>query len=230
MEVTATLILDLAQLAKIIESLAGEVLLPEEPGFYLPFELEPRLRFDQAYFVLKGSNMTRIDDLTNHMQHRLPLHDILNRRGEVVVDSHQLSTIRDLSWPFPSRTAKLIRACVDHIVLRHGCWTGSKPNYHRRTDNYNLIAVIREFVQPQYSNYEQNVELLSTLEGYLSELRASVLEFLGKDKWIMHFVKTSRGTMTIEKTIDYRIYSWMTERGLTEHSQENPHDFLGSTK
>jgi hypothetical protein len=74
----------------------------------------------------------------------------------------------------------------------------------------NLIGVIRDFVYPQYEGEE---EILTMIEDHLLDFKTTILDFLGKDKWIMHFLKVSRGSLTIEKTVDYRIYSWMVDHG-----------------
>jgi hypothetical protein len=47
----------------------------------------------------------------------------------------------------------------------------------------------------------------------VNDLVQQLLDFLGQDRWIMHFMKVNNTQVTVEKTIDYRIYSWMMEHG-----------------
>lgn len=47
----------------------------------------------------------------------------------------------------------------------------------------------------------------------ITELMGQLTEFLGQDRWIMHFMKVDNTQVRVEKTIDFRIYSWMREHG-----------------
>lgn len=56
-------------------------------------------------------------------------------------------------------------------------------------------------------------EICEAIMLQLSEMVHQLTEFLGQDRWIMHFMKVDNTMVRVEKTIDYRIYSWMMEHG-----------------
>ncbi|BDD79528.1 hypothetical protein [Burkholderia phage FLC9] len=61
--------------------------------------------------------------------------------------------------------------------------------------------------------FYMGIDICDSILLQLNDLFQQLLEFLGTDRWIMHFSKVSNTQMTVEKTIDYRIYSWMLEHG-----------------
>lgn len=56
-------------------------------------------------------------------------------------------------------------------------------------------------------------DICDTIMLQLNDLVRQLTDFLGQDRWIMHFMKVDNVTVRIERTIDYRIYSWMREHG-----------------
>lgn len=56
-------------------------------------------------------------------------------------------------------------------------------------------------------------EICDSITLQVGEMIHQLTEFLGQDRWIMHFMKVDNTMVRVEKTIDYRIYSWMMEHG-----------------
>lgn len=277
MEVTKTLMLDIAALAQSLDAGIGEYLRPEEAGWWLPYDLEPTLKEGRPYFVNDTSRgLVRLD-----MTQRPAGLDVYDQHADILVTAEQTRGLKDSPWPHPARIIKLLKACVNHLLDTHAAWGGVFEEQHRQAeqeresvsasyssirkeieevlDEYglrelakinermhpsvvhatrerakhlrrlpskdarrdethnpsNLKAVIAEFVYPQYEGED---DILTMIEDHLLDFRTTILDFLGKDKWIMHFLKVNRGSLIIEKTVDYRIYSWMVEHGYWDRS------------
>lgn len=86
---------------------------------------------------------------------------------------------------------------------------------HRRTvevdptDDYGHYLVTDQDKQYFY----MSIDICDAILLQLNDLFKQLLEFLGTDRWIMHFTKSSNTQVSVEKTIDYRIYAWMLEHG-----------------
>ena len=273
MEVTKTLMLDIADLSRSLDAGIGEYLRPEETGYYLPYELEPILKEGRPYFVhAPGRGLVKMD-----MDWKPVKVDIYDQKADIIVTAEQTRALKETSYQHPGRIIKLLKACANHLLDVHAAWGGIFEEQHRREtqehgadnpsyntirkhveevlDEYgllalkvagqanmpvdnakrlreyaghlrrlpskdvrrdearnpsNLNAVIAEFVYPQYEGQD---DILTMIEDHLLDFKTTLLDFLGKDKWIMHFLKVSRGSLIVEKTVDYRIYSWMVEHG-----------------
>ena len=198
MEVTKTMVLDIAELSQFLESGIGEYLRPEEAGWWLPYNLEPILKEGRPYYVQdKSRGLVKLDPT----QRPAGL-DVYDRHADILVTAEQTRLLKDAPHPHPARCVKLIKASANLLIDMHAAWG---EQYEK-----DLQDVIRDFVYPQY---EESEDILSMIADHLLDFRTTIRDFLGKDKWIMHFLKVNRGSLTIEKTVDYRIYSWMVEHG-----------------
>lgn len=277
MEVTKTMMIDIADLSRSLDVGIGEYLRPEEAGWYLPYELEPTLKEGRPYFTQVDGRLVKM-----RMDWKPVKIDVFDQHADIIVPANLTGALKETSYPHPSRVIKLIKACANHLLDVHAAWGGIYEDQHRREtqehggenpgystirkqveevlDEYgllelakideqrmhpsqvhflkerarhlrklpskevrrdverspvNLNAIIAEFVYPQYEGQD---DILSMIEDHLLDFRTTLLDFLGKDKWIMHFLKISRGSLIVEKTVDYRIYSWMVEHGYWDRS------------
>jgi len=203
MEVTKTLMLDIAALSQSLEAGIGEYLRPEQAGWYLPYELEPVLKEGRAYYVTEvARGLVKLDIGTAP----LPKVDIYDKHADIVVRAEQIKALQPRAHPHSARVIDLLKAYANQLLDSHIAWGDRRVERH-------IDDVIRPFVYPQY---EENDEILSMIGDHLLDFRTNIIDFLGKDKWIMHFLKVARGSLVIEKTVDYRIYSWMIEHGYTD--------------
>lgn len=82
----------------------------------------------------------------------------------------------------------------------------------RRTSGKQAASI--EIVSPQEkANFYAAQDICESIMLQLEGLVQLLTGFLGQDRWIMHFMKVKNTQVTVEKTIDYRIYSWMMEHG-----------------
>ena len=110
--------------------------------------------------------------------------------------------ITELPYKIPIVGLAIIEVMIDKILLENSEWTRLKSNRCTYQD------IWHPFICNEYKN---TVEVYDFIQDMLFELRNQITEFIGKDKWIMHFKKKVRNDLWIEKTIDYRIYSWHKE-------------------
>ena len=207
MEVTASIVFDVADLAGLIDQSLGSLLLPEAEGYYLPFQLDPVMRPGRAYYTNTKTTSTRIETLADIT------HDVFDHTQSIILTASQVKRLKDHSYPYPARSLKLLRACVEHLISVHGVWgaTAKKQREHARSPAYNLQAVIRDFVLPQY---EHDPAVLELVEDQLLAFKITLTDFLGTNRWIMHFQKMRGSTFIVEKSIDWRTVIFMQERGL----------------
>jgi hypothetical protein len=102
-------------------------------------------------------------------------------------------------------TAKeIIVVVVNNIIETHSKWQKNAPA---------LEDVLLEHIVDQYKNEETYYALVDMLITTLCHLRSTVMQFLGDDRWQMHFVSTdrNRNKVVIEKSIDYRIYKYHSD-------------------
>lgn len=94
-----------------------------------------------------------------------------------------------------------------------------------------IIAIIKDIVFNRCKYSKDKFELADTIWYYLNKtfgedmleviinnmivdlvtVRTMVIQFVGTDGWIMHFVKEGANQFVVEKSIDYRIYDWSVQ-------------------
>ena len=109
MDVTRTLLVDLIPVISALEAHAGEYLLPDVEGFFLPFQLEPVLKLSEKYFLHKPEGrleIRRIEDIDA---------DVFDRHGNLVLQYKYLKQLK--GKPFlAARSVKLVKACVEYLI------------------------------------------------------------------------------------------------------------------
>ena len=64
---------------------------------------------------------------------------------------------------------------------------------------------ICNYILPEFRNDDAVYDIIASI---LVEVRNDVNDFIGKDDFVMHFVRMRRTDVVIEKTIDFRIFDW----------------------
>lgn len=125
--------------------------------------------------------------------------DIFNEEGKRVLTDSQRSRVRD-EPTVPVEGIRIVRADVQNTIDERSRKWSRKP--------FDTIdVVLRPLLADEYAG---NEKLLTDLMEPLSDLRRQVIDFMGDDPWIMHFLR-ERGMghdILVDKSIDYRIYDW----------------------
>jgi hypothetical protein len=262
LKITGSLVLDLGDYIHAVEATAGQYMLANPQGWFLPGSCEPVLDRSKSYFY--------VGEVTDNVALAMPIdfnalkqEDIYNDRGDIVVVRKQIKHLTQEAR-YSARSRNLIVEVIDNLVRSHARWTGSQSKLQAGVKQTNLNAAVRPFLLeplqrsgvtidgvfqypsdprdpnfvwgrtgdiehvsldplnalglPRVSEKEKQLFLMSLeiCDGIilqLEDLIQPLTEFLGQDRWIMHFQKVSHTAVTVEKTIDYRIYSWMMEHG-----------------
>lgn len=237
LQVAATLILDAIAVAETIELQFGEYLLPPEPGYYVPTSAQPVLTPGEYYFQIrprKGAVPERV--VLQSIEQALPNLDIYNRKGKLAVAAPLIKSL-SLEPQVPSRGLQVIYSAVDQTLRSNAAWSqrgvghcGAFLGDHLREQyracipddddamylltqkrnqlaaqgrTYELATLERQLVQ-----LESNAELRSKLVDATVDLRTEVQQFIGADKWVMHFHYLRGLDIVVEKTVDFRIFDW----------------------
>jgi hypothetical protein len=103
---------------------------------------------------------------------------------------------RQPNHPLPVRGIAIVNSLVDWVLSDCSIWKQSHTS---------CIDSFAEFVLPEYRG---NIDFLELIAGHLVDVRTEVREFVGPDRWIMHFHTLRGRDIIVEKTIDFRIFDW----------------------
>jgi len=112
---------------------------------------------------------------------------------------------------YPSTGIEMLKIYIDKMLIDNSAWSRCKSE--------NIMKLWEKFI---VSEYKHTIEVYELIENLLMDLRIDISTFIGKDKWVMHFRNNSGTDIVIEKSIDYRIHSWMQEHGWEFKTTERP--------
>lgn len=134
-----------------------------------------------------------------------------------------------ITAPIKSRLICLLHEEVELVAAKYGNYFNT-VNCKEYTAEYLVVSFIKEIINR--GNYckerfdiadvvaisllphtpEDVIEtIVNSLIIDLAGLRTLVMSFIGTNNWIMHFLKEGSNQVTIEKSIDFRIYDWSVE-------------------
>lgn len=244
LKITGSLVVELSDFMDTIESIAGDYLLPNPEGLFLPSQCEPVLLADTQYYRVGKVRWDEVAPPVPIYLADLPNEDIYNASGGIVVTRSQLACLKPTTR-HSLRARNMITSIFDHLIRSHARWTGTQA---RGVKHSNLHAAVRPFLleqlqrsgvsvdgvipirrpmkRPQHTRIEIDLvsqedmvffyaaqDICDSILLSLGDLTRRLTDFLGQDRWIMYFMKVNNTVLTIERTIDYRIYSWMVEHG-----------------
>ena len=223
----AKLTLEVGDFAQQVEISCADYLLPAPKGIYLKNRLEPVMTDGNAYYIYKGQQRHKIQDIN------LIKENVYTESGSLLIPKIFMENkARFLSEvPFiPYRGVKLAELLINEQV-------DSMIEYrHRR--GYTLHKVLSHMlpipvkVVEDYSAEAANLRLRElhagidkapaehpedTITRRLDEDYASLQKeinlFIGEHTWNIYLIKLTNLTVTIERFMDYRIYCWEVEHG-----------------
>lgn len=193
--VIATYAFDPVSCAAQIESLFGPYLQPYDRGIYLRGSIVPAMVPGRTYF--------RLDKGLDGIAVRVPVNDICDVKGDVyninldiVIQARRAKQV-SLEPTIPVQGIRIIYAFIEEILNDNSAWS--------RLESCTLEAVLKKFILPEHHG---NTRLISRMIDTMLDIQNDVMQFLGKDKWIMHFLKMNRTDIFIERSIDFRIFDW----------------------
>lgn len=152
---------------------------------------------------LTSANRSLLDDRQDAETRAIKLASAESLFTDRCADLNQAATDRRIDLATYDREMAHAHATLETDRRAFGKLVTDEAAY--ATSAHDLTCVIRQFVFPQYAGES---DILNRVEDHVLGLRNDVVEFLGEDRWIMHFQKMKHGDLEIEKTIDYRILQW----------------------
>lgn len=100
----------------------------------------------------------------------------------------------------PIRGIAIMNAYIERLLGVNSAWV---KHY-----NPSLVDIWGVYVLAEYAN---TPEVFDLIENQLCDIRTDILEFIGKNHWLMHFQRMRKNDIIIEQSIDYRVYQWCLE-------------------
>lgn len=201
-KVTKQLFLDALPPAAAIETHLSEYLTAPPPGMYLAGHTEPTLlvseRYHQLYAEQPGDLRLKREELKD-----IANLDLSTVKGDIYDTQDRLVLRRSLVKELltvptvPVRGLAAVATAVDWAITYSSAWA--------KRPAQSIQEALAKHVQAQYAQTE---DLLDQLAEFLRETRQQVVEFIGDDKWVVHFHSTRGAEIVVEKTIDFRILDW----------------------
>ena len=200
-KVTQSIIIDPSELGETIESMMGHLFKSHPSGYYLPGHRDPVLHSGRFYYTTSAQGDTPLSAVDSVQGH------IFDQDGEIVVPSRRVKQL-SLQPTKPYHGIDLVTAVIEHTIdAVNATWRKYTTSHTERS----LGEVLRAQLSDLLANPVLDDVLLEMVEKIIEltfDIRTALMEFAGNDRWIMHFQKPWRGSIIVEKTIDYRIYAW----------------------
>ena len=222
----STMVIDIFALGAHVEMITAAYLTPYPAGLYLRDQAQPVMLVGETYYQINGKNGERHSFVLTDANTAPQLHpvngEVYDSRDKPVVSQFMVSQLS----PFPNIPVKgmeIVKGYIKKIINTQGHW----PHGQIIEDTEDLLqadflpewlhnpedAYLQEPVAKQKAIVKRLVldKLVDSIEAALYEMRNQLIEFIGKDKWVMHFVKFSkacRHDVLVEKTINYKVYDW----------------------
>lgn len=228
LQVTKKLILDAAATAEVIEAQFGAYLLPPEPGVYLPGSSSPAMQAHEFYYQLRRSSRTSPPEMVPVKGVEDIKGAVFDRDGRIVVPAALAKDV-SLQPSLPVRGMAVVYSAVDQTLRECAAWSrrsvGSvgafladhlKEEFRQclpDSEEDQLILLRKGIPAERLSVLQRNTAIREQMTDLLGEVRYDVRQFVGQDKWVMHFHYASGRDIEVEKTVDFRIYQWEMEHG-----------------
>jgi hypothetical protein len=200
--VKKTLILDPLPLATRVEDEMRLYIVPAESGLYLRGSKKPAIIPGNRYFC-KSKNQEKSNRLVAIYDVSDITGDVYNEFGEIVLPFRKKEFVSNEPL-VPVRGLNIVYNYVEKVLNDRSEWVRSRRIH-------DLKSYLSEFIKPEY---QEAADIYDHIHELLIDLRIDVNQFVGDDKWVMHFCKFVGNDICVEKTIDYRVYSWSREHFL----------------
>lgn len=195
--VTKLLIFETRQLAGLIEEEARAYLPPYPAGIYSPTCVKPLLIPGQLYYCRAENNSNTLvpvviktaADVTG---------DIFNADAKLLVAGGIRRLLSDAPQ-FPIHGCSMIKELVDCILEEESEFASPKRSCTKIEDLWPDRFIMQD---------PALLDLKIRLHEQLTSISRMVREFVGKDKWVLHYAEVLGGDLAVRKTIDYRIWDW----------------------
>ena len=196
LKVTTSLILNVENIASMLENKYEESLLPPLSGLYREGAAYP-IKFEEIQNLLQTSkNKPYVMSFADDLHRRLQLNDLdakINKK-EILYDS---PTVK-------ARGLRLVELVDKNEISLQSQYL---------TDASLPVSICRMFKEDTvFSNGKDIMECDDAIMNQCKSIRDNVSDFIGEDTFHIYRVYTKRYELYIEKLIDWRIYDWHLQR------------------
>lgn len=226
---THTFVVDMLTYADRINSThASQFLIAPPTGMYLRGRSEPTLVPMQTYYqrLITGTAKNKKEKMVPINIWEKISGDIYNQVSEIVVAGHQTHylsrepTVPVIALQIIEIIAKRVVDDLSKFWIRMDNPRLRFESTRKEDDFYKPEILLRPFFIDNLSAHQYQESVDEIMEE-VSLLKREISQFIGSDKWIMHFVRRRGSSLIVEKTIDYRIYAW--ER---DHADDLPDEHI----
>ncbi len=187
-------VVDAVPTAIYLESVMGEAAKPAPTGVYLKNSIAPVIVPGKQY-MQRVKNKTGFEDRSIGNIDEV-VGNVYTLDGELVLHKSQIKEI-SLIPQLPVIGIRLLTDMAKAVVVEESSWLkgASVPT----------SKILRDYLQPHYL---EDIDLCDRIMSASFDFRHSIRNYIGKDGWIMHFVKSRNTDIIVEKSCDYRIYDW----------------------
>lgn len=198
---TQTVIIPLLANAMTIEQKFNVYMEDEPHGIYRLGDTEPVIVSGQDYYFLSNNPLTGknqmipITDFDSSFN--LSTSHVCNASGKIVIFDYMMKNKQKYlnNYPsIPTRSIIILEMVIRNLISRMSEYD-NRANFDREIQN--LLLPEYQYLQ------DQNV-----FEDYATEIVQKTLNFVGEDTWHIYNVRAHGPDVTLEKTIDFRIYEY----------------------
>lgn len=194
-QITHTLYIDPYPAAECLEAELSDYMMP---GDHAPANIHNGNWYDQrGQAVSSGPTNTH-----THLFRRERVTQSQPQRGIAMVGDTIAWVLNSMAlWKTP-----LSQQPQDDV-----CSLFAPPGHQRRAAELPMSTPLRGYFQASLDpklDYRNNDQILDRATDLLLDIRMQVVNFVGADRWVMHFYGFHGRDFVVEKTVDFRVYDW----------------------
>lgn len=123
--------------------------------------------------------------------------DVINEYGKIIIPAYVMQNqhkFLTMSPKLPINSLKLIKCALNQYIIDSTMPYDYNPDAVLITELLNEEGILL---------YEEGA-----MEVYYERYINAISDFVGDDLWHIYFVKLNNTSIIVEKTVDYRIWSW----------------------
>lgn len=232
MKTTKLMVEDLRVICENIEAIASACLYPARSGLWFPGQLTPVIEENQPYFINDPKRSLGVKAtpgvlpqiiLSANEAQQLGKPVFIDEPKQITGDVYnvklEIVLLRDMARFLRTKPSinpviqRMVQDCVQQLVDEMSAWR-NHDSYRNRvvSSKISYAKSIGPYLLPQY----RADEVVAMIEDQMLGMTKRIMDFIGDDGWIMHFVNVRGSRLSIEKTTDYRIFDWMRTHNLSD--------------
>lgn len=211
LSIEASITIGLETVARQIEDKCGEWLREPPKGIYTNTSVHPAMvDGGEYYYIEKGltlndPSVTRVPvfDVTKVPPGK-SIYTIKNHKDVPVIFAEQIK--------HKDRCLSTAPILPYHGTLMAGALVGMTIDNRVRYNKYakDIVSIIVKHLHDDFKTDEWvHDQCAFIIDEEYSDVRNTVMAFIGKYDWNIYFTRLKQTTVTVQRSIDWRVYDWM---------------------